>query len=140
MDIDTLQKRLKTWKCILFMVIGASVTLFAQAVLQYLESQSLVFEMSWYGVWFFVQLAAFLPGFVLLWGKHWMQLPLLERLNTIFGYFAIAWFTLLPVGLRIDPYSSKTFNLFWLGGVTALIVGYWWLRRKSLGIQNEIFP
>ena len=140
MDMNTLQKRLDIWKHVLFINIGASITLFVQAVLQYQESRNLIFEMSWYGVWFVVQLAAFLPGFVLLWGKHWMQIPLLERLNTIFGYFAVAWFTFLPVGLKVDPYSSKTFNFLWLGFAVALAIGYWWLRRKSLGLQNEIFP
>ena len=140
MDINILQKRLEIWKYIWFINLGASVTLFVQAILIYQESGSLAFQMSWYGVWFVVQLAAFLPGFVLLWGKHWMQIPLLERLNTIFGYFAVAWFTFLPVGLRTGPYTSKAFNFFWLGCGIALATCYWWLRRKSHGIQNEIFP
>jgi hypothetical protein len=139
MDITTLQQRLEAWKHILFIIIGASLTLFLQAILNYQETQSLIFQTSWYGVWVVVQLAAFLPGFVLLWGKHWMQIPLLERLTTIFGYFAVAWFTLLPVGLRIDPYSSKVFNFFWLGCAIVLAVGYWRLRR-NLRISNEIFP
>jgi hypothetical protein len=139
MDIHTLQKRLEIWKRILFILVGASLSLFLQAILNYQESQNLVFQTSWYGAWFVVQLSAFLPGFVLLWGKHWMQLPLLERLNTIFGYFAIAWFTLLPVGLRVDPYASKTFNFFWLGSATMLTVGYWRLRRR-LENSNEMFP
>lgn len=140
MDIGILQKRLEIWKRILFILLGASLTLFLQAVLQYQESRSLIFEMSWYGAWFVVQFAAVLPGFVLLWGKHWMQIPLHERLNTIFGYFAVAWLSILPVGLRIEPYESKNFNFLWLGGAITLAVGYWWLRRKSLGSQNEIFP
>lgn len=140
MNIDNLQKRLEIWKRILFMNIGASVILILHAVLIYQDTRSLIYGTSWYGVWFVVQLAAFLPGFVLLWGKHWMQLPLLERLNTIFGYFAATWLTMLPVGLRIEPYDSKTFNIFWLGGGIALAIGYWWLRRKSSVMQNEIFP
>jgi hypothetical protein len=140
MDINTLQKRLEIWKRLLFINIGASLTLFLLAVMNYQESGSLVYQTSWYAVWFIVQLASFLPGFVLLLGKHWMQIPLLERLNTIFGYFSITWFTLLPVGLRVDPYSSKTFNFLWLGCGIALVVGYRWPRRKGLGFQNEMFP
>lgn len=140
MNIDSLHKRFEIWKYILFINIGASITLFLQAVLNYQESRSLIFQASWYGAWLLVQLAAFLPGFVLLWGKHWMRIPLRERLNTIFGYFAVAWFTLLPVGIRIERYTSKTFNFFLLGCAIALAIGYWWLRRKSLGTQNEIFP
>jgi hypothetical protein len=140
MNMDILRKRLEIWKYILFINIGASITLLVEAVLSYQETQTLIFQTSWYGVWLIVQLASFLPGFVLLWGKHWMQIPLLERLNTIFGYFAVVWLTLLPVGLEIEPYTSKTFNIIWLVGGTALAVGYWWLRRRSLDVQNEIFP
>jgi len=135
MNIDSLSKRLEIWKRILFINIGASITLFMQAVLKYQESQSLTFETSWYGVWFIVQLASFLPGFVLLWGKHWMQIPLRERLNTIFGYFAIAWFTLFPIGIRIERYESKSFNFVLFGFAIAIAIGYWSLRRKSMGTQ-----
>jgi len=139
MDINSLEKRFENWKRILFIIMGASITLFIQAVLKYQESRSLVFEAYWYGVWFIVQLASFLPGFVLLWGKHWMRVPLRERLNTIFGYFAIAWFTLLPIGLRIGRYESRTFNFILLGLAIAITIGYWSLRRKSMDTQ-EIFP
>jgi hypothetical protein len=69
-----------------------------------------------------------------------MRIPLVERLNTIFGYFAVAWFTLLPVGIRVGPFESKSSNLLLLGFGLTIAVCYWWLRRKSLGVQNEIFP
>lgn len=140
MNMDILRKRLEIWKYVLFINIGAAFILLVEAVLSYQETQTLIFQTSWYGAWLIVQLASFLPGFVLLFGKHWMQIPLLERLNTIFGYFAVAWFMLLPVGLELEPYTPKTFNLIWLGGGIALVTGYWWLRRKSLGVQNEMFP
>ena len=68
MDIDILQKRLEIWKHILFILVGASFTLLLQAFLNYQESGSLVYPTTWYGVWFVVQLAAFLSGFVFLWG------------------------------------------------------------------------
>jgi len=64
MDIDILQKRLEIWKHILFILVGASSTLLLQAILNYQESGRLVFPTSWYGVWFVVQLAAFLPAFL----------------------------------------------------------------------------
>ena len=140
MDPDTLYRRLEIWKQILFITIGASLTLFVQAVLTYQDSRRLLFEMSWYGAWSIVQLAAFLPGFVLLWGKHWIQIPLSVRLNTIFGYFAVAWLTLLPVGIRIGPYTSKSFNFFLLGCGIVLAIGYWRLRRISLETPDEMFP
>ena len=139
MDINSLSRRLEIWKRVLFITLGASLALFIQALLKYLESKSLVFEADWYGVWFIVMLAAFLPGFVLLWGRHWMQIPLRERLNTIFGYFAIAWFTLLPIGLRVGRYESKSFNFVLLGCAIAIAIGYWSLRRRSMETQ-EMFP
>lgn len=139
MDTTVLEKRLEIWKRILFIVSGASLTLFMQAVLKYLEARILVFEAYWYSVWFIVLLASFLPGFVLLWGRHWMQIPLRERLNTIFGYFAVAWFTLLPIGLRIERYESKSTNFALLGCAIAIAISYWFLRRKSMGPQ-EMFP
>ncbi|HMB23962.1 MAG: hypothetical protein ACM33V_09690 [Chloroflexota bacterium] len=140
MNMDILRKRLEIWKYILFINIGAAFILLVEAVLSYQETQTLIFQTSWYGAWLIVQLASFLPGFVLLLGKHWMQIPLLERLNTIFGYFAVVWSMLLPIGLELEPYTPKTFNLIWLVGGIALAIGYYWLRRKSMGVQNEIFP
>jgi hypothetical protein len=140
MDIGSLHKRLDHWKHILFVDLGALTVLWLQALLHYQESHHLVFEADWYSVWFIVQLAALLPGFVLLWGKHWMQIPLSERLHTIFGYFAVAWLTLLPVGVRIGPDTSKSFNLFLLGCALAIGVGYWQLHRKAQGSPNEMFP
>ena len=139
MDINSLEKRFENWKRILFIIMGASITLFIQAVLKYQESRNLVFEAYWYGAWFIVQLASFLPGFVLLWGKNWMQIPLVDRLNTVFGYFALAWFTFLPVGIRVERYESKSFNFVLLGCALAIAIGYWSLRRKSSETQ-EIFP
>ena len=137
MDIHSLENRLEIWKHILFIILGASIALFLQAILYYLEFQTLLQQTSWYAVWFIVQMAAFLPGFVILWGRRWMQIPLHQRLNTIFGYFAIVWFNLYPVGIII---ATKSFNTLLLGGAIAMAFGYWWLRRKSLEIQNEIFP
>jgi len=68
-----------------------------------------------------------------------MQIPLRERLNTIFGYFAIAWFTLLPIGLRVGRYESSSFNFVLLGCAIVIAIGYWSLRCKSIDPQ-EIFP
>lgn len=136
MNIDMLRKRFEIWKYLLFINIGASITLFLQAILIYIEFPRSDLQVSWYGVWLIVLLANLLPGFVLLWGKHWMQISLRERLSTIFGYFAVAWFTLLPVGIRMGRDTSKPFNFFLFGCAIVIAVSYWWLRRKS----NEIFP
>ncbi|SRR6266540_6496966 len=139
MDINSLQKRLEIWRYILFMNLGASLTLIATGIAE-LPNLSNSYLPGWYGVWSVVQLASFLPGFVLLWGKHWMQIPLHERLNTIFGYFTVAWITILPIGLRMGPNAPDSFNYFFLGCAVVIAVAYRWLRRRSLGIHNEIFP
>lgn len=136
MNIETLRKRFELWKYLLFINIGASVTLFLQMILTYVESPRSYLEISWYAVWFVAVLASFLPGFVLLWGKHWVQIPLPERLNVIFGYFAITWFNLMLIGIYIGRDTSKSFNVFLLGCAAAIAVSYWRLRRKS----TEIFP
>jgi hypothetical protein len=77
-----------------------------------------------------------LPGFVLLWGRHWVQIPLHERLNIIFGYFAITWFNLMMIGIYMGRDASKSLNFFLLGCAITITVSYWRLRRKS----NELFP
>jgi len=139
MDINSLNKRFEIWKHILFINIGASAVLLAIRVLDAPNFPKMDFP-GWYGVWFVVQMASLLPGFVLLWGKHWMQIPLPERLNTIFGYFVVAWITLSPFGLTIGPDFPGLFNSLFLGCAVAIAVGYWRLRRKSFGTQNEMFP
>ena len=139
MEINSLEKRLEIWKRVLFINIGASFTLLATGIAE-LPNISRPYFPGWYGVWFIVQLASLLPGFVLLWGKHWMQMPLRERLNTIFGYFVVAWITLLPVGIRMGSNTPDSFNFLFLGCAIAITIGYWRLRRMSIETQNEIFP
>lgn len=139
MEIDSLKKRFEIWKHILFINIGAALTLLATSIAD-LPNPARLDVPGWYGIWFVVQLASFLPGFVLLWGKHWLKIPLYERLDTIFGYFVVAWLTLLAIGLRIGSTMSDPFGAFLLGCAAAIAIGYWWSRRKSLGSQNEMFP
>jgi hypothetical protein len=139
MEINSLKKGLETWKYFLFINIGASITLLATGLAE-LPNLSKSYFPGWYGVWFVVQLASLLPGFILLLGKHWIQIPLRDRLHTIFGYFVITLVNVLSIGLRMDPKSANPLNFFLLGCVLTIGFCYWWLRRKSLGIQNEMFP
>ena len=139
MQVETLRKRFEIWKYILFVNLGASLTLLATSIADIPNLAYIDFP-GWYGVWFVAQLASFLPGFVLLWGRHWMQIPLYERLNTIFGYFVAAWITMLSFGVRMWPNIPTSFTYFFLGCGAVIAIGYVWLRQKALGIQNEIFP
>ena len=139
MEIDSLEKKLMLWKQILFIVLGASITLLATGVGELPMGNP--FFPGWYAVWFVIQLAAILPGFVLLLGKHWVKLPLKERLNTIFGYFAVAWIVFLAFGVRslVLPLPG---SYWWIAGLALVMIAgsYGWLYRKLFHTPEEIFP
>lgn len=139
MDIKSLEKRLEIWKRILLIETGAAFTLLATSIAD-LPNLSKPYFPGWYGVWFIILMASLLPGFILLLGKHWMQIPIQERLNTIFGFFAITWVNFFAAGIRNGPSSSSEFNYFLLVSAIAIAGGYWWLRRKFLNSQGDIFP
>ncbi len=139
MDIELLRKRFEIWKRILLINIGAAFTLLATGIAE-LPNISKPYFPGWYAVWFVILLASLLPGFILLIGKHWMQIPLQSRLNTIFGYFAITWVTFFSIGVREGRNISTDFIYFLIGTAIAIAVGYWWLRRKCIKSQGEIFP
>lgn len=138
MDIDSLHQRFELWKRILFINIGASITLVATGIAD-LPNLSGPYFPGWYGVWFVIQLACLLPGFVLLWGKHWMQIPLRDRLNTILGYFAVTWVAALSAAIRMGLNLAELARFFLIGWVI-IALGYGWLRRKSIKADTEIFP
>jgi hypothetical protein len=139
MNTELLEKRLKIWKRILLIDVGAAFTLVATGIADLPNIPNPYFP-GWYGVWFVILLASLFPGFILLIGKQWMQLPLHSRLNTIFGYFAITWVTFFSIVIRAGRNTSSEFIYFLVGSAVAIAVGYWWLRRKCLKSQGEIFP
>jgi hypothetical protein len=141
MDNKSLEKRLEIWKRILFIDIGAAFTLFATGIadLPNMGPNKPYFP-GWYGVWFVILLASLFPGFILLIGKHWMQLPLQSRLKTIFGYFSITWVMFFSIWVRAGRNTSTEFIYFLVGTALAIALGYWWLRRRSLKSRGDIFP
>jgi hypothetical protein len=139
MDNEVLRKRLDIWKRILLIETGAAFTLLATSIAD-IPNLSKPYFPGWYGVWFVILIASLFPGFILLLGKHWMQIFIQERLNTIFGFFAITWINFFAVGIRSGPASSSEFNYFLLVSAIAIAVGYWWLRRKFLSSRGDIFP
>jgi hypothetical protein len=139
MDIKTLEERLHTWRTILWIDTGAVFTLLATGLAELPNSTGPYFP-GWYGVWFVIFLASFLPGFLLLAGRRWMLLPLPGRLGAIFGFFALTWFTFLALGIRTGANLYSLYGYFMLGSAAALIGSYGWLRRKSRKSGGEIFP
>lgn len=139
MDINSLEKRLEIWKRILLIEIGAAFTLLATGIADIPNNSSPYFP-DWHDVWFVILMASLFPGFILLLGKHWKQIPIQERLNTIFGFFAITWVNFFAVGIRSGPATSSEFNYFLLVSAVAIAGGYGWLRRKILSSRGDIFP
>jgi hypothetical protein len=139
MNIKSLEKRLEIWKRILWINIGAAFTLMATGIADPPNISEPYFP-GWYGIWFVLLLASLFPGFILLLGKHWMQVPLQERLNTMFGFLAITWVNFLSGGIKMGLGISNEYIYFLLVSATAIAAGYWGLRRKILRSQADIFP
>lgn len=142
MENGRLEKKFETWKRILWITVGAVATLSTTAIVDKLTqaySGGEGYSIGWFGVWFLVFLASFLPGFVLLLGSHYTQLSLHERLNTIFGFFVVAWFALLAAGIQIDAMQSW-YLLFLIALAIGITIGYWRLRLKGQRNISEMFP
>jgi hypothetical protein len=138
MDITTLEKRLEIWKHILLINLGAAFTLLATCIdIPHIDMANIP---GWFGIWFIILLASLFPGFILLLGKHWMQLFFGKRLNTIFGYFAIAWVNLFTIGIRMGLNLHSVYPYFLFVSAVAIAVGYWLERRNILQSRGEIFP
>ena len=100
MDIDHLEELLASWKRVLLVCLGASVTLLATAIADIPNNPNPYFP-GWYGVWFILQLATVTPALVLVFGSQLRKLPLAERLHTVFGYLVVAWIVLVSLGLKL---------------------------------------
>jgi len=138
MDIKSMEKRLEIWKRILLIDIGAAFTLLATGIAD-LPNISEPYFPGWYGVWFILLLASLFPGFILLLGKHWMQISLQDRLNTMFGFFALTWVNFFSGGIMGRGISSE-YIYFLLVSAVAIAWGYWGSRRKILRSRSDIFP
>ncbi len=139
MQANKLERNLMIWKQILLVDLGAVVTLLATGVAD-LPNLDRPYFPGWYAVWFVILLASLFPGFVLLLGKHYLQIPLRGRLRTIFGYFALTWFGFLSVGLRMGRDIPGPYAWFMLVSAVAILGWYGWLRRKIDRSSTEIFP
>jgi|WetSurMetagenome_2_1015567.scaffolds.fasta_scaffold729719_1 hypothetical protein len=139
MQLNLLEKNLEIWKKILFIGIGATSTLLATGIAE-LPNRSQPYFPGWYAVWFIIFLASIIPGFVLLWGKHWLTIPLEKRLNIIFGFFGLTWVTFLSIGTTIIWGGAHEFVYFLLCLAVIIAVPYILLRRRTQKKAEEIFP
>lgn len=140
MTTDYLEKQLANYKRLLLACIGAAVTLLATAVADMPNHPDMYFP-GWYAVWFILQLATITPAVVLLLGSELRKFPFAERLNTIFGYLAVAWLVLVAFGLKI-AYNTMAWIWVWnfLSGI-GIVMGivYWLLRRKYINAPEATF-
>jgi len=141
MDTDQLEKQLQLWDRFLYMVLGASITFLIMSLSFLLNgSRWSGFESDAGGVWQWLQIFATPPGFYLLWGKRWKALPLVHRLNTIFGYFIASWLSLLALGIITSHNDSGGFNFLIFGTAILIVAGYLWIRKRTTAPRDEMFP
>lgn len=142
MTTDYLEKQLANYGRVLLVCIGAAVTLLATAIADMPNHPNMYFP-GWYAVWFILQLATITPAVVLLLGSELRKLPFAERLNTIFGYLAVAWIVLVAFGLKIANSGTISWPSLWsfLSGIGIMMgIVYWLLRRKYINAPEATFP
>jgi len=129
MDTEQLEKQLPIWNKLMYMGLGAAITLVAASPNDFSYVSM---------IWFLIQIAVTPPGFFLLFGKRWKVLPLSrERINTAFGYLLASWLALF-VPLTMGG-GDDTYNLA-LILYTAFLGFLYWRVRKKFSDSEEMFP
>ena len=142
MENEQIEKQFQLWDRFMYVALGSSITLVIVSLVNLLNgSRWPGFDNSMGGVWQWIQLLATPPGFYLLWGKRWKTLPLLSRLNTVFGYFIASWFSFLALGLIVTAENAPTeLNFLIVGSAILIALGYVWLLRRTSNPRDEMFP
>ncbi len=146
MSTEPLAMRLEVWKRILALCIGVCLTLLFLALTSI--PQSLGRAWGWYIVWIIFQTTVVPPGFILLLSKGWRAWPLSERLNTAFGYLAVAWLLFLAFLIKSNRDEASAYGglvtlmlyALVIGAAVVLSASYGWLRRSRDTLNEEIFP
>jgi hypothetical protein len=141
MTPEYLRKQLVIWQRLLWVCLGAGVTLLATA----LGDAGRYGGMSrgWFGVWLLLVLGTLPAGLALLTARDWRALPLDERLDTAFGFLAVAWMMLLALFIRavFDWPGGPGWLIILVLGVGALLAAeYWRLRQRERGDAETMFP
>jgi hypothetical protein len=128
MEIEPFEKELQIWNRFMYMGLGAAIAMLASSPNDF----------SFAGiVWLFLQVAVTPPGFFLLLGKRWRDLPLTqERINTVFGYLAASLLLLfIPIILGAD----LLYSIFPVGYFILILFLYLRIKKKPSD-PDEMFP
>jgi LPXTG-motif cell wall-anchored protein len=102
--------------------------------------QEALFVPYWDILGFLLFIVILIPGMVLIVHPIWRKVSLFKRFNLIFGYLLADWLVLVSLGiLNSSTAGGDGFNIFVIGFLLALGLGYWWLRRKK-DKAEEVFP
>lgn len=142
MTTENLQKNLQIWKRLLLIGVGMCVLLLVTAVAEAVPRRGFSYSATWLYAWVVFQVLITPPGFVLLLNKRWRKLPLAERLDTAFGYLAVAWGTVFAFGIasKGDDIVLYIVLLVLGGSAIALALSYWWLRRTRSAPLKGLLP
>ena len=141
MDTEQLEKQFQMWNRFMYLVLGSSITLVLISfgfILNRDRWQG--FENYMGGIWTWVQVLAIAPGFILVFLKRWRSLPLVNRLNTIFGYFAASWLSFLSLGLITANNAPNELNFMIVGSALLIVLGYIWALKRTSTPRDEMFP
>ncbi|MGB8647128.1 MAG: hypothetical protein WCF84_17965 [Anaerolineae bacterium] len=146
MNIEQLERRLEWWKRVLFLTIGVCLTLLIWALTE-IPDGHMSTHLGWYLIWLIAQVLVTPAGFVMLGTKDWQRLALPERLNTAFGYLAIAWFLFCSFIVKTNQDNGNPgglailllYGLVLSVGLT-LVLTYRALSHSRRESPEEMFP
>ncbi len=146
MSIEQLEKKLENRKRGLMFFTGIALTMLALAVTT--GAQGFSQSWGWYLIWAITQIVVTPLGFVFLVSKGWRELPLSERLDTVFGHLAVAWLLVLSFLIKSNRDESAAYGgvgslmlyAIVVGAAIALGFSYWRLRSSHTHSPEEIFP
>ncbi|MEO7841042.1 MAG: hypothetical protein ABIU06_17005 [Anaerolineales bacterium] len=140
MDTELLEKELQIWTRFMYMALGSSITLAVISLGNFIDGGWLGFERYVGGLWQWMQVAATLPGFYLLWSKRWRAIPFPNRKNTILGFLLASWFNFLSLGFITvnGPLVNLCFLI--LVGTILIAFGYFNMAKRKSDQPDEMFP
>ena len=128
MDIEQLEKQLSMWNKLMYMTLGAVITLVISSPEEFAHVDI---------VWFMIQIAITPLGFLLLFSRRWRALASSrERINTGLGFLFASWLSLLVpwiLGARGNYVLFLLIYMLFLGLLS-------WRVQRKLSNSDEMFP
>jgi hypothetical protein len=141
MDTEQLEKELRIWDRLMYIVLGSSITLLIISFGNFsYGNQWPYFENYTGGLWQWMQITITPPGFYLLWSKRWKLLPLSSRKITILGFFIASGITFLSLGFITVNDALIYFNFFIIGSASLIALGYSQMTKRKSNQPDEMFP